>query len=236
MAETNIAERLSEINKKIREAEKKAGRKENSVRLLAVSKFHPEISVREAYDAGQKFFGENRVQEAVEKFSVLEENFPDIKLHIIGTLQSNKVKHAVKIASCIESVDRISLIEEIEKQCAKIGKTIEIFLELHTGEESKAGFENEAALEDALNFCAGGNASHVIPRGFMTMAPFTEDKIVIRKSFSMLRKAAENMQKKFPQFDLSELSMGMSNDYEIAIEEGSTEVRIGTAIFGNREY
>lgn len=234
MADNEISARLCEVLEKIKNAEKKAGRKEGSVRLLAVSKFHPAESVIAAYEAGQKFFGENRVQEAVEKFSVLEEKFPDINLHMIGTLQTNKVRHAVDVASCIESVDRISLIEEIEKQCAKKNKRVKIYFELHTGEESKAGFADVHELEQALVFCAEGKASHVVPRGFMTMAPFTNDVGLIRKSFVTLREAAEKLREKFVQFDLSELSMGMSNDFEIAIEEGSTEVRIGTAIFGER--
>lgn len=234
MADNEISARLCEVLEKIKNAEKKAGRKEGSVRLLAVSKFHPAESVVAAYEAEQKFFGENRVQEAVEKFSVLEEKFPDINLHMIGTLQTNKVRHAVDVASCIESVDRISLIEEIEKQCAKKNKRVKIYFELHTGEESKAGFADVQELEQALVFCAEGNASHVVPRGFMTMAPFTNDVGLIRKSFVTLREAAEKLREKFVQFDLSELSMGMSNDFEIAIEEGSTEVRIGTAIFGER--
>lgn len=234
MADNEISARLCEVLEKIKNAEKKAGRKEGSVRLLAVSKFHPAESVVAAYEAGQKFFGENRVQEAVEKFSVLEEKFPDINLHMIGTLQTNKVRHAVDVASCIESVDRISLIEEIEKQCAKKNKRVKIYFELHTGEESKAGFADMQELEQALVFCAEGKASHVVPRGFMTMAPFTNDVGLIRKSFVTLREAAEKLREKFVQFDLSELSMGMSNDFEIAIEEGSTEVRIGSAIFGER--
>lgn len=235
MADNEISARLCEVLEKIKNAEKKTGRKEGSVRLLAVSKFHPAESVVAAYEAGQKFFGENRVQEAVEKFSVLEEKFPDINLHMIGTLQTNKVRHAVDVASCIESVDRISLIEEIEKQCAKKNKHVKIYFELHTGEESKAGFADMQELEQALVFCAEGNAPHVVPRGFMTMAPFTNDVGLIRKSFVTLREAAEKLREKFVQFDLSELSMGMSNDFEIAIEEGSTEVRIGTAIFGERK-
>lgn len=234
MENATVAIRLSQVLEKIRDAEQKAGRAHGGARLLAVSKFHAQESVAVAYAAGQKFFGENRVQEAVQKFTSLAQTFPDISLHIIGTLQTNKVRHAVEIADCIESVDRISLIEEIEKQCAKKNKSIEVYFELHTGEESKAGFENIDELEKALLFCAEGKASHIIPRGFMTMAPFTKDEKIIRQSFSTLRNVSEKMKEHFPDFNLSELSMGMSNDYEIAIEEGSTEVRIGTAIFGER--
>ena len=155
---------------------------------------------------------------------------------MIGQLQSNKVKHAVQIASCIESVDRIDLLKEIEKQCAKIEKSIKVLFEVHTGEESKSGFPDENAVRNALELCANGDFPHVIPAGFMTMAPFTKDEKLIRKSFITLRELKEKLSKEFSQFDLNELSMGMSGDFKIAIEEGSTLVRVGTAIFGERDY
>lgn len=229
-----IKSNIEKIKKQIKEAEKKSGRKEGSVKLLAVSKFHPAEAVYDAISAGQFDFGENRVQEAFSKFPGIFQKFPDVNLHIIGQLQTNKVKKAVEIASMIESVDRIELVKEIEKQCAKIGKNIEILLEFHTGEESKSGYKTIESLEETLEFIAQGNAPHVIPKGFMTMAPFTEDKELIKKSFSLLHETAEKMQEKFKNFNLSELSMGMTHDFEIAIQEGSTEVRVGTAIFGQR--
>ena len=111
-----------------------------------------------------------------------------------------------------------------------------ILFEIHTGEESKSGFENIEAVREALNFISDGNAPHVVPKGFMTMAPFTEDKALVRKSFVTLREMAEKLRSEFSQFDLCELSMGMSGDFEMAIEEGSTMVRVGTAIFGERQY
>lgn len=230
MIKTNIEKIRTQIN----EAEKKAGRKPGSVKLLAVSKFHPVEAVYDAIAAGQLAFGENRVQEAFSKFPEVFQKYPDVNLHIIGQLQTNKVKKAVEIASMIESVDRLELVKEIEKQCAKIGKNVEILLEFHTGEESKSGYKTVESLEETLEFIAQGNAPHVVPKGFMTMAPFTEDKEQIKKSFSLMRKTAEEMQEKFKNFDLSELSMGMTHDFEIAIQEGSTEVRVGTAIFGQR--
>ena len=232
----DVKSNLQIINDKIRQVEKKSGRAEGSVKLMAVSKFHPAEDVIAAINEGQLLFGENRVQEAGEKFPAIFEQFPSAELHMIGSLQSNKVKNAVKIASCIESVDRISLMDEIEKQCAKIEKTISVFFEVHTGEESKSGFESEEEVEKALSLCAQGKYPHIIPCGFMTMAPFTEDKTLVRKSFVTLRELSERMKAKFPQFDMPELSMGMSGDFEIAIEEGSTLVRVGTAIFGERDY
>lgn len=231
-----IKQQLEIINGRINDAISKSGRKAGSVKLEAVSKFHPLQSVLDAIECGQFLFGENRVQEAREKFSQVNELGKKCELHIIGSLQRNKVKHAVEIAECIESVDRIELIEEIEKQCAKINKKITVLFELHTGEESKSGFQSADELQKALDFCAAGNTPHLIPTGFMTMAPFTKDESLIRNSFATLRKISEQMKVHYPQFSFSELSMGMSCDYEIAIEEGSTIVRIGTAIFGERDY
>ena len=235
MDTNKVAVNLKRIVESVRNAERDAGRKEGSVNLLAVSKFHPAESVIAAIEAGQSAFGENRVQEAEEKFNKIYERFPSVELHIIGTLQKNKAPRAVRIASCIESVDRIGIIEEIEKQCAKINKSIDILFEYHTGEASKAGFLSYESMYEALRYCADGNAPHIVPKGFMTMAPFTDDETAVRKSFVSLRSAAEKLQKEFKAFSLSELSMGMSSDYKIAIAEGSTEVRIGTAIFGERE-
>lgn len=232
----NIKNNLQEILDKISQAEIKAGRKPGSVKLMAVSKFHPVEEIEQAIEAKQILFGENRVQEAQEKFSVLKEKYPEISMHIIGQLQTNKVKIAVQIADCIQSVDRIDLIKEIEKQCNKIDKSIEVLMEVHTGEESKSGFESEEELIFALDAIASGQYPHIIPKGFMTMAPFTEDKNLIRKSFVTLRELSEKMKNKYPQFNFAELSMGMSGDFEIAIEEGATLVRIGTAIFGERDY
>ena len=232
----NIAENLKVIKQKIKEAEKRAGREEGSVKLMAVSKFHPSEDVISAIGAGQFLFGENRVQEAFEKFPPIIEAHPEVELHMIGVLQSNKVKNAVKVASCIESVDRLSLLDEIEKQCSKIDKKIKVLFEFHTGEESKSGFETEKELEQTLTAITEGKYPHVIPAGFMTMAPFTDDKERVRQSFIMLRELSKRMKEKYPQFEMKELSMGMSGDFEIAIEEGSTLVRVGTAIFGERDY
>lgn len=232
----SVQENLHKVLKQINDAEEKAGREKGSVKLLAVSKFHPQEAVLEAIKAGQLLFGENRVQEASQKFPDILEKNPDIQLQMIGQLQSNKVKQAVKIASCIQSVDRIELLEEIEKQCAKIDKKIEVLFEVHTGEESKSGFTSLEVLNQALENCNNNVYPHIIPSGFMTMAPFTDDKELIRKSFRTLRELKEQFQNKYPDMNLSELSMGMSGDFEIAIEEGSTMVRVGTAIFGERVY
>ena len=232
----SIENNLKEILQKIESAEQKYNRTKGTVKLLAVSKFHPVDAVEKAISAGHLLFGENRVQEAVAKFTDINSFNKDVELHIIGQLQTNKVKKAVSVASCIESVDRIDLLKEIQKQCEKINKKIKILFEVNTAEDSKSGFKNYEDLYEAVKYCADGNTPFIEPIGFMTMAPLTDDEALIRKSFSSLRKLSEKLQTEFPMFNFSELSMGMSNDYEIAIEEGSTEVRIGTAIFGEREY
>ena len=233
---SDIKQNLELIHKKIAEAEAASGRKEGAVKLMAVSKFHPVDAVIEALQAGQYLFGENRVQEAYSKFPAVFEQCSQTELHMIGQLQTNKVKHAVEIASCIESVDRIELLQEIEKQCSKLNKQIKILFEYHTGEESKSGFTNDDKLYEALEQFKNNAFPHIIPAGFMTMAPFTDDKSLIQKSFVTLRNLAEKIKTQYPMFELPELSMGMSGDYEIAIKEGSTIVRIGTAIFGQRVY
>ena len=232
----SIKENLEHIRSKINQAEKKSGRAEGSVKLMAVSKFHPSEAVVEAFNANQLLFGENRVQEASEKFPPLIEAHPEIQVHMIGQLQSNKVKKAVTFASCIQSVDRFELLQEIEKQTAKLDRTIKILFEVHTGEESKSGYESEAVLRESVEACAKGDFPHIIPCGFMTMAPFTADEKLIRKSFITLRELSEKLRSDYTNLPLTELSMGMSGDFEIAIEEGSTLVRVGTAIFGERDY
>lgn len=231
----NIAENLKEINQKISDVKTQFNINRN-VKLMAVSKFHTIEEIEVAINAGQNLFGENRVQEACEKFEILLQKYPQIELHIIGNLQTNKVKKAVQIASCIQSVDSIKLLDEIEKQCTKIDKVINILFEIHTAEDSKSGFTSLDELSNAFELFVSGKYPHIKPCGFMTMAPFTEDEEQIKKSFSTLKNIATEFQTKYNQFDLSELSMGMSGDFEIAIQEGSTLVRVGTAIFGQRDY
>lgn len=231
---SELSSRLQQVIDSIREAEIKSGRDANSVSLVAVSKFHPAEAVLEAIRHGQLLFGENRVQEAVEKFQQVREQAPRAQLHIIGSLQRNKVKKALSCASCIQSVDRIELLEEIEKQAANLNKTVEVLFEFHTGEESKSGFTSLDFLLPAVEYAC--SASHIVPKGFMTMAPFTENQLEIAASFKKLVKIQQEVASRFPNLDVKELSMGMSNDFAIAIAEGATLVRIGTAIFGERVY
>ena len=237
MTAEQIAENFESVRNQIKEAEKKSGRNEGCVKLCAVSKFHPAEAVLAALKTGQTLFGENRVQEAFAKFTQIN-SVSEIKpeLHIIGSLQTNKVKKAIEIASCIQSVDREELLAEIEKQCAKIEKKIEVFFEIHTGEDSKSGYKEKSVLLKSVENCANGIYPHIVPKGLMTMAPFTQDEKLIRASFSELRNLKDELNKNFPSLEINELSMGMSGDYKIAIEEGSTLVRIGTALFGERDY
>lgn len=237
MTAEQIAENFESVRNQIKEAEKKSGRNEGCVKLCAVSKFHPAEDVLAALKTGQMLFGENRVQEAFAKFTQIN-SVSKIKpeLHIIGSLQTNKVKKAVEIASCIQSVDREELLAKIEKQCAKFEKKIEVFFEIHTGEDSKSGYKEKSVLLKSVENCANGIYPHIVPKGLMTMAPFTQDEKLIRASFSELRNLKDELNKRFPSLEINELSMGMSGDYKIAIEEGSTLVRIGTALFGERDY
>ena len=229
----SITDNYRQITERIRKAENASNRTPGSVKLMAVSKFHSSEEIEESIKAGATLFGENRVQEAAEKFPDLLKKHPEIELHMIGSLQRNKVKQIVPIASCIQSVDRIELIEEIEKQCAKINKTMKILFEYHTGEESKSGFTSIEELTKAIRFLE--NCPHIQPAGFMTMAPLTDDITIIENSFKKLVSVSDTVKKLFPQYSMNELSMGMTNDFETAISCGSTIVRIGTAIFGERQ-
>ncbi|MBR1911472.1 MAG: YggS family pyridoxal phosphate-dependent enzyme [Treponema sp.] len=234
MTEKQICDNFRIVQEQIAATVSDAGRSAGSVKLCAVSKFHPVEEVSAALKTGQILFGENRVQEAYAKFTEIHQAGKKFELHIIGSLQSNKVKKAVEIASCIQSVDREDLLVEIEKQCAKLEKSIDIFFEIHTGEASKAGYADKTALFTSLEHIEKGMYAHIKPVGLMTMAPFTDDEKAVRNSFQSVRMLKDEINERFPDVPVTELSMGMSGDYKIAIQEGSTMVRIGTALFGER--
>ncbi len=228
----NISESISRIHDEISRACDRAGRSPREVRLMAVSKFHGSGEVLEAINAGLDLFGENRVQEAVSKFSdpILADK--DFELHLIGSLQRNKVRQILPVVKCIQSVDRPQLLQELLAVCEKTKTNIDILFEYHTGEESKAGFQNTDDLFRAIDLL--DESTCVRCAGLMTMAPFVEDRSVVRTAFRTLYNTRELCARKYPNLDFSCLSMGMSGDFSIAIEEGSTLVRIGTAIFGSR--
>ncbi len=204
----------------------------DGVKLVAVSKFHPAEAVEEAYNAGQRIFGESRPQEMAAKAKVLPK---DIEWVMIGHLQTNKVKMIAPFVSLVASVDSERLIEEIEKQAAKNERTIDILLEVHIAdEESKSGW----SLSELREYLASGaleRMEHIRVRGVMTIATNTDDEAIIRRDFNNIRTIFEELKPRFGEaFDT--LSIGMSDDYPIALEYGSTMVRIGTAIFGHRVY
>ena len=202
------------------------------VRLLAVSKFHPVEALQQAYDAGQRAFGESRQQELKATHEVMPD---DIEWVMIGHLQTNKVKYIAPFVSLIESLDSERLAEEINRQAEKCGRTIDCLLEIHvTSEQTKSGWD----YEELLSFVQSGGFDrypNIRLRGVMGMATFTDDEQVVRADFERLAECKAELAKYFgSEFDM--LSMGMSDDYPIALEYGSTEVRIGSTIFGAREY
>lgn len=202
------------------------------VSLVAVSKFHPAERIEEAYNAGQRIFGESRPQEMAAKYPLLPK---DIEWMMIGHLQTNKVKMIAPFVKMIASVDSERLIEEIEKQAAKNNRTIDILIEVHVADElTKSGWSKEE-LDAYLATGALERMEHVRVRGAMTIATNTDDESIVRRDFQRIKDIFEELK---PRFDsaFDTLSIGMSDDYPIALEYGSTMVRIGTAIFGAREY
>ena len=202
--------------------------------LLAVSKFNPAEAVLAAYAAGIRAFGENRVQEADAKFGQLAGSIHGATIHLLGHLQSNKARKAATLFNCVQSIDSAAIALELSRRAQDAGRTLDLLFELHTGEESKSGFAGADELYRAMEAVAVLPAVRI--RGLMTMAPYTDDVAAIRASFRACSGAFEKAKKLFalPSFDT--LSMGMTNDLELAIEEGSTMVRVGTAIFGSRAY
>ncbi|HXG35502.1 MAG TPA: YggS family pyridoxal phosphate-dependent enzyme [Dehalococcoidia bacterium] len=215
-----IAQRAEGIRRRIAEACEKAGRPPEDVTIVAVSKTFPPSAIREAFLAGFQHIGENRVQEAEEKVPELRDL--DIVWHMVGHLQSNKVKKALDIFNIIQSVDSLHLAEEISRRAQK---TIPVLLEVNIGqEESKFGLTPEVALRESGRFA---NLPHLELRGLMTVAPICQDPEEVRPIFRRLRELRDTL-------GLRELSMGMTDDFPVAIEEGATIVRIGRAIFGER--
>jgi len=226
----SIRNNLQEIQGAIDRAAGLAGRSSSEIRLMAVSKTQPLELVREAYDAGQRLFGENRVAEAAEKFAQLPK---DADLHLIGHLQKNKIKSAVAAFDCIQSLDSRELAEKLVRQCGESGKTMRVLLQLKTAEEGgKTGF----ALEEEIIETAGWlrEQKGVVINGLMTIAPFTDDEKTVRDAFARCRLLQEKLAGQYRDTDFSVLSMGMSSDFIWAVMEGSTLLRVGTALFGSR--
>jgi hypothetical protein len=227
----DIVANLERIRTEISAACARCGRDPDGVRLIAVSKTHPVAAVQAAQAAGQTLFGENYVQEFLLKTEVVA---PPVTWHFLGHLQSNKVKYLAGKVALIHSVDRFSLAEEINRQWGKAGLTAEVLIEVNLGGEmSKAGIA-EAELEPLLHQLT--TLPHLAVRGLMILPPYFADPEVVRPYFRRLRELAGEMAALgLPGVSMRELSMGMSHDFAVAIEEGATLVRVGTAIFGERE-
>ena len=224
-------ENVQKIKERIERACERAGRDPGEVSILAASKTRTPEEIREVFEAGIRLFGENRVQEARDKIPLLSD-LP-IEWHMIGHLQRNKVKYAVNLFDVVESLDSKELADELEKRLSKLGKKMRVFIEVKLSpEETKHGCSPEEALELARHVLS---LEHLKLEGLMTVPPYFEDLELVRPYFRKLREIRDNLEDALG-INLPHLSMGMSHDFEVAVEEGATIVRIGTAIFGERIY
>jgi hypothetical protein len=231
--------KLSEVRERIAQAAQRAGRNPGEVALMAVSKTHPAAAILEAIAAGQMLFGENRVQEfAAKRDAVLAGALAPssgASFHLIGHLQSNKAARAVELFDAIDSVDSLRLAERLNEAAARLNRKLDILIEINIGgEAAKSGLDPDSAELQKL-FDAAPRLANLVIRGCMTVPPFTEDPERARGCFRQLRELRDRLRVR-SGLPLTELSMGMSHDFEVAIAEGSTCVRVGTAIFGERSY
>ena len=227
-----LAENLQQVNANIKKACAAVGRAPSEITLVAVSKTKPVSMLQEAYDAGARVFGENKVQEIMDKYDQLPS---DIQWHMIGHLQRNKVKYIIDKVAMIHSVDSLRLAQTIEQEAAKKDLVMPILLEVNVAEEdTKFGLKVEEVLpllEQISSF------SHIQVKGLMTIAPFVENPEENREVFRTLKKLSVDISaKNINNVTMSVLSMGMTGDYQVAVQEGSTMVRVGTGIFGERNY
>lgn len=229
----SFRDRLALVEDRIVAACRSAGRDRAEVKLMAVSKTHPAEAIQEAAEAGVRLFGENRVQE----FEAKRAGVPgDVEVHLIGHLQSNKAAKAAAIFSGIDTVDSLRLLERLDVAAKHLDRRLPVLLEIKlSGEATKSGFD-PAGTELCETFERAADFEYARVRGLMTIAPLDENPEAARACFRRLRELRDEWSRRYSGVDLHELSMGMSGDFEIAIEEGSTLVRIGTALFGAREY
>ncbi|MEK6650575.1 MAG: YggS family pyridoxal phosphate-dependent enzyme [Bacteroidota bacterium] len=226
-----IAANLENVKKRVRDACLRAGRRPEEVRIVAVSKAFPVEGIREAVGAGQADFGENYAQEFRSKAEAMKGR--DVRWHFIGHLQSNKVKYVIDDLYLLHSLDRMSLADELQKRAASVGRTVDALIEVHTTDEAtKSGI----LPDDVLNFARALSAhDRIRVQGLMTMGPFSDEPERARPCFRRVRELQAVLRREGPDhMSWNELSMGMSGDFPVAIEEGATIVRIGTAIFGSR--
>jgi hypothetical protein len=233
MSERSIPQNLEEIRAQIEETCRQCGRDPEEVTLVAVSKTKPNEDIISALMAGQMHFGENRMQELQDKMEEIE--FPGIQWHMIGTMQSNKIKYITEKVHWIHSVAKAKYLDEIEKRAAAANRSINVLIQVNiSGEDQKSGCEPED-LESILEHAR--SLPHVKIKGLMGMARFVDDPEEVRDEFALLRTTLEDHKHlEGENIELKELSMGMSNDFKVAIEEGSTMVRVGSSIFGERNY
>lgn len=230
----SIAENLARVQKRIDAAARRAQRQPEEITLMAVSKTVSPERIREAYVAGLRIFGENRVQEFAGKVEALQD-LRDAEWHMIGHLQSNKVTKSVELFSGVDSIDSLRLAQKINAAARQLGKKLSVLIEINVGgEKAKTGIAPQSSeLEEILRGVPG--LEHLAFRGLMTIPPFTENPQEARSYFRQLRELRDQIAgRQLPNVDMDVLSMGMSHDFEVAIEEGSTCVRVGTAIFGER--
>ncbi|HKB87573.1 MAG TPA: YggS family pyridoxal phosphate-dependent enzyme [Ignavibacteriaceae bacterium] len=225
-----IAENIKALRERIERKCAEAKRDSSEIKLIAVSKTFGTDDIEKVFGEGLKDFGENKAQELSAKYEQLGDK---ITWHFIGHLQRNKVRFVVPAASYIHSIDSLQLATEVNKAASKINKIQKVLLQVKTSEEeSKSGIQSKSELLNLVRYC--GEYSNIQLEGLMTIAPFTDDMNLIRQSFKQLRKLRDDLNSE--GFELKELSMGMTSDFEIAIEEGATMLRIGSAIFGERDY
>jgi len=228
--EESIPEKIAQVRQRINAATRRAGRPASAVRLMAVTKTVDDRRILEAAHAGVDILGENYVQEARRKIDLMGR---PAEWHHIGHLQTNKVKYAVKLFDMIHAIDRIEVAEELDKRCAQDGRIMKVLIEVNVGGEStKQGIDPE----NVLPFCRQmSRLDFLSVQGLMTMAPWFDDPEAARPYFSLLRTLRDRIREvHIPRITMTELSMGMSGDFEVAVEEGATIVRIGHAIFGAR--
>ena len=228
---SDIKQNILDVKNRIKNSAEKVGRNPEDVKLITVTKTIDEERIYEALKSGAFALGENRVQEAVEKYDCLKNG----ELHIIGHLQKNKVKYIIDKAELIHSVESMELVKEIDKRAKGIKKVQRVLIEVNvSGEESKFGLKTDDVKEFVKE---ASEYANVKIEGLMTVAPFGESEDNLRKIFSQLKKISLDIEaEKIDTVSMGELSMGMTNDFEIAVEEGATMVRVGTGIFGRRNY
>ena len=228
--ETDIAANINKIKQRIAVAAVRVGRDPHSIKLMAVTKTVPPERILKAIEAGVTLLGENYVQEAKDKIALIGDS---ARWHMIGHLQTNKAKYAVKLFDCVHSVDRLELAQELDKRAGQINRKLNVLIEVNSGEESKSGIEKTQALELVRQVA---HLPNLAVRGLMTMAPYSDNPEDSRLYFKALHDLRDDVCRAgIANIQMDELSMGMTDDFEVAIEEGATIIRIGRAIFGKRQ-